>query len=108
MANLDKASRQLFQRQPDECFPSIPSLWQHCFRQKSNQSVYVRLTIIEKRYLFSERERSTPHRQFLQFGLLDGCDGVQTVERQRIKQATSYIGAPICAYALFGPSVAAR
>lgn len=34
MANLDKASRELFRRQPDECFPSIPSLWQHCYRQK--------------------------------------------------------------------------
>jgi len=34
MANLDKASRELFRRQPDECFSSIPTLWQHCYRQK--------------------------------------------------------------------------
>ena len=34
MSNLTKASRELFKRQPDECFPSLTALWEHCQRQK--------------------------------------------------------------------------
>jgi hypothetical protein len=34
MANLKMASRELFRRQPDDSFPSIPSLSEHCHRQK--------------------------------------------------------------------------
>ena len=34
MSNLTDASRELFKRQPDECFPSLTSLREHCRRQK--------------------------------------------------------------------------
>jgi len=34
MSNLTDASRELFKRQPDECFPSLTALWEHCQRQK--------------------------------------------------------------------------
>ncbi len=34
MPNLTKASRELFKRQPDECFPSLTVSWEHCQRQK--------------------------------------------------------------------------
>ncbi len=34
MQNLTKASRELFKRQPDECFESLTALWEHCQRQK--------------------------------------------------------------------------
>ena len=34
MSNLTKASRELFKRQPDECFPSLTALSEHCQRQK--------------------------------------------------------------------------
>jgi len=34
ISNLTDASRELFKRQPDECFPSLTALWEHCQRQK--------------------------------------------------------------------------
>lgn len=34
MSNLTTASRELFKRQPDECYPSLTALWEHCQRQK--------------------------------------------------------------------------
>ncbi len=34
MPNLTDTSRELFKRQPDECFPSLTALWEHCQRQK--------------------------------------------------------------------------
>ena len=34
MPNLTDASRELFKRQPDECFPSLTALSEHCQRQK--------------------------------------------------------------------------
>ena len=38
MSNLTNAHRELFRRQPDECFGSLPALWQRCHEQKE-QSV---------------------------------------------------------------------
>ena len=34
MANLTRASQELFRRSPDECFPSLSVLSQHCLWQK--------------------------------------------------------------------------
>ena len=38
MSNLTNAHRELFRRQPDECFSSLSALWQRCHEQKE-QSV---------------------------------------------------------------------
>jgi len=34
MANLTQAPNELFRRTPDECFPSLTALFEHCKRQK--------------------------------------------------------------------------
>ena len=34
MHNLNKASRELFRRSPDECFASLTALWEHCHKRK--------------------------------------------------------------------------
>lgn len=34
MANLDSASQELFRRTDDECFDSLPELWQHCHQDR--------------------------------------------------------------------------
>ena len=33
--NLTRAHNELFRRTPDEAFPTLPSLWEHCQRQKT-------------------------------------------------------------------------
>jgi hypothetical protein len=34
MQNLDRASKELFRRSPDECFPSLTAICEHCQRRK--------------------------------------------------------------------------
>lgn len=38
MSHLNHAHRELFRRQPDECFRSLSSLWQHCHEQKQQSA----------------------------------------------------------------------
>ena len=38
MRNLNKASRELFRRCPDECYASLTALWEHCHRRKEADS----------------------------------------------------------------------
>lgn len=34
MPNLTQASQELFRRSPDECYPTLQALWEHCQQQK--------------------------------------------------------------------------
>jgi hypothetical protein len=38
MANLTRASTELFRRSPDERLPSLQALWQHCYDQKERST----------------------------------------------------------------------
>ena len=40
MQNLDKASRELFKRSPDESFSSLAALADHCETQRQDAAVY--------------------------------------------------------------------
>jgi hypothetical protein len=40
MQNLNKASRELFKRSPDESFPSLAALTDHCAAQRQDAAVY--------------------------------------------------------------------
>ena len=34
MQTLTRASNELFRRSPDECFPSLQAIWEHCYKRK--------------------------------------------------------------------------
>jgi len=36
MQNLTRASNELFRRTPDECFPSMQALWDHCHKRRES------------------------------------------------------------------------
>ena len=36
MQNLTRASNELFRRTPDECFPSLQALWEHCHKRRES------------------------------------------------------------------------
>jgi len=36
MQNLTRASNELFRRTPDECFPSLQALWEHCQKRRES------------------------------------------------------------------------
>ena len=36
MQNLTRASNELFRRTPDECFPSMQALWEHCHKRRES------------------------------------------------------------------------
>ena len=36
--NLTKAQNELFRRTPDEAFPTLQALWEHCHRQKTEST----------------------------------------------------------------------
>jgi len=38
MPNLIEASQELFRRKPDECYPTLQALWEHCNRQKEESA----------------------------------------------------------------------
>ncbi len=38
MVHLTRASRELYRRTPDECFETLPELWQHCNREREASS----------------------------------------------------------------------
>ncbi len=38
MPNLTQASQELFRRSPDECYPSLQALWEHCQKQKEESA----------------------------------------------------------------------
>ena len=38
MTNLTHAHEELFRRTPDETFPSLPALWEHCHAEKEQSA----------------------------------------------------------------------